>query len=72
MSLPYDKYPGEWHGPGSISLVIRDLNKLYQPYVDLKIAHFSDGFVYFEKVKRLACQTPLEWLHKVPKRPKSE
>lgn len=29
MSLVYDKFPGEWHGPGSISLVIRDLNKLY-------------------------------------------
>lgn len=29
MGLVYDKLPGEWHGPGSISLVIRDLNKLY-------------------------------------------
>jgi hypothetical protein len=29
MALVYDKLPGEWHGPGSISLVIRDLNRLY-------------------------------------------
>ena len=35
MALIYDKLPGEWHGPGSISLVIRDLNKLYQPCIDL-------------------------------------
>lgn len=43
MALVYDKLPGEWHGPGSISLVIRDLNKLYQPCIDLQIVHFSDG-----------------------------
>lgn len=29
MSLLYNKYPGEWHGPGSISNVFKDLNKLY-------------------------------------------
>ena len=32
MSLIYNKFPGEWHGPGSISNVLRDLNKLYNPY----------------------------------------
>ncbi len=34
MSLIYDKFPGEWHGPGSISHVIKDLNKLYSPKMD--------------------------------------
>ena len=29
MGLIYNKYPGEWHGPGSISNVFRDLNKVY-------------------------------------------
>ena len=31
MSLTYDKYPGEWHGPGSISHVLKDLNKVCAP-----------------------------------------
>lgn len=31
MSLLYNKYPGEWHGPGSMSNVIKDLNKVYAP-----------------------------------------
>jgi len=34
MSLIYDKFPGEWHGPGSISHVVKDLNKLYSPKMD--------------------------------------
>ena len=34
MSLLYDKFPGEFHGPGSISNVIKDLNKMYLPYPD--------------------------------------
>ena len=29
MGLIYNKYPGEWYGPGSISNVFKDLNKLY-------------------------------------------
>ena len=29
MSLIYDKFPGEWHGNKSISLVFQNLNRLY-------------------------------------------
>ena len=29
MSLVYNRFPEQWHGPGSISNVIRDLNKIY-------------------------------------------
>ena len=57
MGLIYNKYPGEWHGPGSISNVIKDLNKLYQPVEDLKIVHFSDGMIYYDKIKKVACET---------------
>ena len=34
MGLIYNKYPGEWHGPGSISNVFKDLNKMYLPIND--------------------------------------
>ena len=34
MGLIYNKYPGEWHGPGSISGVMKDLNKMYLPIED--------------------------------------
>ena len=50
MGLIYNKYPGEFHGPGSISNVVRDLNKMYLPYTDFQIVHFSDGMVYMDKI----------------------
>ena len=50
MSLLYNKYPGEWHGPGSISQVFQDLNKLYQPLEDLKMVHFPNGMINFDKL----------------------
>ena len=56
MSLIYDKYPGEWHGPRSISLVIKDLNKLYQPKMDFQIVHFSDGMIYYDKIVKAGCR----------------
>ena len=34
MSLIFNKFPGEFHGPGSISNVMRDLNKMYLPYTN--------------------------------------
>ena len=40
MSLLYDKFPGEFHGPGSISNVIKDLNKMYLPYSNFNVIHF--------------------------------
>jgi hypothetical protein len=64
MSLVYDKFPGEWHGPGSISMVLRDLNRLYQPCIDLQIVHFSDGLVYFDKVRAAGCKPVYNWINK--------
>lgn len=54
MSLIYNKYPGEWHGPGSISNVFKDLNKMYQPIDGFQIVHFPDGMIYFDKVRKAA------------------
>ena len=73
MSLIYDKYPGEWHGPGSISHVIKDLNKLYQPKMDFQIVHFSDGMIYFDKIAKAGCQQPRKYLIELTKKnPRSE
>lgn len=68
MSLIYDKYPGEWHGPGSISHVIKDLNKLYSPKQDFHIVHFSDGMVYFDKIEKAGCQKPRKYLIELMKK----
>ena len=62
MGLIYNKYPGEWHGPGSISNVFKDLNKLYQPFDDFQIVHFSDGMIYFDKIEKVARQKPRQYL----------
>ena len=40
MSLIYDKFPCEWHGPNSISLVMQALNNVYQPFEDFKVVLF--------------------------------
>ena len=73
LSLIYDKYPGEWHGPGSISHVIRDLNKLYAPKLDFQIVHFSDGMIYYDKIVKAGCQKPRKYLVELMKKsPKSD
>ena len=68
MSLIYNKYPGEWHGPGSISNVFKDLNKLYQPVEDLKILHFPDGMIYYDKVEKAAKEVPRKYLIELMKK----
>ena len=62
MGLIYNKYPGEWHGPGSISGVMKDLNKMYLPIEDFQIVHFSDGMIYYDKVMRAAECPPRKYL----------
>ena len=51
MSLYYNKYPGEWHSPGSIANVFSDLNKLYQPVKDLQMINFPNGTIDLAKIK---------------------
>ena len=72
MSLLYDKFPGEFHGPGSISNVLRDLNKMYLPYSNFRVVHFYDGTIYLDKIKKAACQKPTKWLFELLKKDKSE
>ena len=68
MSLIYDKFPGEWHGPGSISNVIKDLNKLYSPKMDFQIVHFADGMVYHDKIAKAGCRPPRKYLIELMKK----
>jgi hypothetical protein len=29
MALAHEKLPGEWYGPNAVSIILKDLNKLY-------------------------------------------
>ena len=62
MGLIYNKYPGEWHGPGSISNVFKDLNKMYLPVDDFQIVHFPDGMIYYDKITKAAELAPRKYL----------
>ncbi len=50
----HEKYPGEWYGPHAISLMLKDLNKIYQPVENFQICMFHDGNIYYDKIKRMA------------------
>lgn len=54
MGLAYGKLPGEWYGPHAISLVLNQLNKMYQPVDNFQICMFKDGNVYLDKIRKLA------------------
>lgn len=50
MGLAHRKLPGEWYGPSAISVMIKDLNKLYQPCEDFQLCLFHDGNIYLDKI----------------------
>ena len=52
MALIFDKYPGEWHGNKSISLVFSHLNKIYKPLNDFEICLFGDETIYYDKIEK--------------------
>lgn len=54
MGFCHKKYPGEWYGPHAITIMLKDLNKLYQPAKNFQICIFHDGNVYYDKIHRLA------------------
>ena len=68
MSLIYNKFPGEWHGPGSISNVMKELNKVYTPVENFEIVHFPDGMIYYDKIQKVAEQTPRNYLIELMKK----
>ena len=68
MSLIYNKFPGEWHGPGSISNVMKELNKVYTPVENFEIVHFPDGMIYYDKIQKVAEQTQRNYLIELMKK----
>lgn len=63
MGLVHNKFPGEWYGHSSVSLVFKDLNNhVFKPYIDFEVCLFSDGNVYLDKVKKLGCRKPRHWM----------
>lgn len=62
MSLIFDRYPGEWHGNKSISLVFSHLNKIYHPIANFKICLFGDENIYFDKIEKYAQQQHSSWV----------
>ena len=53
MALIFDRYPGEWHGNKSISLVFSHLNKIYRPINNFEVCVFGDDTVFFDKIRWL-------------------
>ena len=62
MALIFDRYPGEWHGNKSISLVFSHLNKVYQPIDNFEVCLFGDDSVFFDKIYKKATMSPSNWL----------
>ena len=64
MSLVFDRYPGEWHGNKSISLVFSHLNKVYQPVKNFEICLFGDESVYYDKIEKYGLRPQCDWFQK--------
>lgn len=62
MSLVYDRYPGEWHGNKSISLVFQSLNRLYAPLENFEMCVFGDDTIFLDKIKKAGERMPRNWL----------
>lgn len=62
MGLIFDRFPGEWHGNKSISLVFSHLNKIYKPIPDFEICLYGNDAIYYDKIKKKACQSVPDWL----------
>jgi len=58
MALIFDRYPGEWHGNKSISLVFSHLNKIYRPINNFEVCLFGDDSVFFDKIEKKAYTPP--------------
>lgn len=57
LGQQYDKLPGEWYGPGTASLVLRDLATVQQHCLDgnLAVQVAQGDCVYVDEVEALCC-----------------
>ena len=44
--------PGDWYGPQAMSIVLKKLNKKFQPYQDFEIVVCNEGNVYLDKIEK--------------------
>jgi hypothetical protein len=63
MSVVFNKYPCEWHGNRSISVVFNALNKLFKPINNFETCVFGDGTIIFDKIERAGRRQPRVWLY---------
>ena len=63
MGVIFNKYPCEWHGNRSISVVINALNKLYKPINNFETCVFGDGTIIFDKIEKAGRRLPRVWLY---------
>ena len=63
MGVVYNKYPCEWHGNKSISMVFKALNKLYKPIENFEICVFGDSCVVFDKIINAGKRSTRVWLY---------
>jgi hypothetical protein len=54
MALAIGRRPGDWYGPQAISIVLKDLNKNFQPFENFKMIVFIDAFIYWDKILKKA------------------
>jgi cysteine protease ATG4 len=46
-----DRKPGDWYGPQAISIVLKRLNKIYQPVDRFKMHVCLDGNIYLDRIE---------------------
>ena len=56
----FQKDVGDWYGTNSISQVLKELNKKYQPYKDFDIIIFNDGVVFKEDIIKAGSKIVVE------------
>ena len=44
--------PGDWYGPQAISIVLKNLNKKFRPYLDFDIQVCNEGNIYLDKIEK--------------------
>jgi hypothetical protein len=62
MGVIFNKYPCEWHGNRSISVVFNALNKLFKPINNFETCVFGDGTIIFDKIEKAGRRQPRVWL----------
>ena len=44
------RLPGDWYGPQAISIVLKRLTKIYEPYKNFRMVVANEGNIYLDKI----------------------